>query len=216
MKLYKLTDANGCTRNETQWGENITHTASGAGELCGPGWLHAYEDPLLAVLLNPIYGNVQEPILWGAEGVVEKTDHGLQVGCTKLTTLRQIEIPEVTTEQRVKFGILCAKQVYSGPDWLAWADAWLDGSDRSSESAVATYSAAWAWEWAAYSAAWAWAWAFAAAANAEAEAAREAAREAAWAAREAAWAAAREADIKTPLPLAELAREAMLDTGRAA
>jgi len=41
-KLYKLTDVDGYTRNNTRWGKNVTHTTDGSGELCGPGWLHAY------------------------------------------------------------------------------------------------------------------------------------------------------------------------------
>lgn len=41
MKLYKLTDSHGRTYNDTQWGPGVTHEASGEGELCGPGWLHA-------------------------------------------------------------------------------------------------------------------------------------------------------------------------------
>jgi hypothetical protein len=50
MKLYKLTDENGQTKNHTQWGENISHSASGDSnqDLCSNGWIHAYESSLLA------------------------------------------------------------------------------------------------------------------------------------------------------------------------
>ena len=57
-KLYKLTDQNHQTRNNTKWGAGVTHTASGQGDLCTAGWLHAYTSPLLAVLLNPIHANI--------------------------------------------------------------------------------------------------------------------------------------------------------------
>ena len=67
MKLetvYKITNKNGRSRpghsNETQWGPNVTHTTSGEGELCGPGWLHGYHHPLLAVLLNLAHGAYEE------------------------------------------------------------------------------------------------------------------------------------------------------------
>lgn len=63
MKAYKLTDENHQTRNETQWGENITHYTNGEGELCGPGWLHYYNDPLLAVLLNPVHAGLSVTLL---------------------------------------------------------------------------------------------------------------------------------------------------------
>ena len=169
MKLYKLTDRNGCTYGGCLWGEGIEHTASGEGGLCGPGWLHAYTHPLLAVVFNPIYGHIEDPLLWEAEGDVGATDHGLKVGCTRLRTVQQIPLPEVTPEQRVRFAILCARSVCNNAAWLAWANAWLDGTDRSEESASAIARALWAQSWtaeagvmwtaeaamsAAYSAAW--------------------------------------------------------------
>ena len=57
MQLYKLTDDSGRTYNNTQWSEGSTHTASGDGDMCRQGWIHAYTHPLLAVLLNPIQLN---------------------------------------------------------------------------------------------------------------------------------------------------------------
>ena len=53
MKLYKLTDAQGRTRNNTHWGEGITVTAKGEGTtLCSTGVVHAYTSLLLAELLD--------------------------------------------------------------------------------------------------------------------------------------------------------------------
>ena len=118
-------------------------------------------------------------------------------GCTKLTLLRQIDLPQITTEQRVRFGILCAKAVCDSPEWNAWADRWLDGSDRSVETA---------WE------AWAAAVATADATAAEAEAAARAARAVAQATAWAAWEAARTAEAaaeSTLLDLRAIAREAL-------
>jgi len=183
--LYKLTDKAARTFGETQWGEGVTHTTDGHGNLCGPGWLHAYTDPLLAVLLNPIHGNFADPLLWECEGKIGKRDHGLKVGCTSLTTLRQIPMPAVTTEQRVRFGILCAWEVYAEPAWREWADAWLAGTDRAASAAngaerAAESAAGSAAEWAA-SAAW-WADERAAQWGAERAASRDAARAAEWAA----------------------------------
>ena len=56
MKV-KLTNAFGETRNNTKWGENVTHETSGEGDLCGHGWLHYYEDEYLAVFMDPVHGN---------------------------------------------------------------------------------------------------------------------------------------------------------------
>ena len=142
--LYKLTDKNGQTRNETQWGEGVTHETNGAGELCGPGWLHAYLSPELAVLLNPIHGDFRNPILWEAEGKIGKSDGQLKVGTTKLTTVRKLELIVPTTDQRVTFAIRCALEVFSEPGFVSWAEGWLSGADRSEASAEAAAArAAW-------------------------------------------------------------------------
>ena len=134
-RLYKLTDAAGRTRNNTQWGPGVTHSGTGTGDLCSEGWIHAYTHPLLAVLLNPIHANFAEPRLWEAEGDVALDDRGLKVGCKTLTTLREAPVPAVTLEQRVRFGILCARKVCADPTWLTWAERWLSGEDRSKENA---------------------------------------------------------------------------------
>lgn len=46
-----------------------------------------------------------------AEGI-HKDDHGLKGGCTKLTTLREIELPKFSIKQQIKFAILYAKKSY--------------------------------------------------------------------------------------------------------
>ena len=142
MKLYKLTDQKYQTKNSTQWGENIEHVASGEGELCSSGFLHAYLDPLLAVLLNPIHANIENIVLWEAEGEVAKEDHGLKVGCTKLKTIKVIPLPKITIEQKIKFGILCALEVCKEDKFVTWANKWLSGEDRTRESAYAVFVSA--------------------------------------------------------------------------
>jgi len=202
--LYKLTDQNGQTYGETQWGPGVTHTAPGTGELCTNGWIHAYTDPLLAVFLNPIHANFQSPRLWECEGEVGADDHGLKVGCISLTTLRELPLPEVALDQRVRFAILCAIRGYSEPRWLAWAEGWLSGADRTAAAAAGAWFAARA-------AATAWA-AAAEEAAAEAALAAKAAREAREAAREAAAAAgavAAAASAAVDLDLAAIAQEAV-------
>ena len=141
-KLYKLTDVDGYTRNNTKWGKNVTHTTDGSGELCGPGWLHAYTDPLLAVLLNPIHCGYSSFRLWEAEGEIGKNDKGLKVGTRSLTTIREIPIPKITTKQKIRFAILCAMAVYKDQTWTDWANNWLSGKDRSAATAAVAARAA--------------------------------------------------------------------------
>ena len=192
MKVYKLTDRKYQTYGGCQWGVNITHTTDGTGDLCSPGWIHAYTDPLLAVLLNPIHANIVDPVLWEAEGDVGKTDHGLKVGCTILTTIRKIPLPAMSMEHRVRFGILCAMCVYKNVGFTAWATKWLDGSDRSRSAAEEAARAAEARASAARAPA---AWLAVRASAAAARAAEEAARAAEEAARAAAWSAASDVDL---------------------
>lgn len=138
MIVYKLTDQKMQTRGGYQWEIGVPRETNGSGNLCGPGWLHYYHDPLLAVLLNPTHANINNPILWEAEAEgLHRDDRGLKGGSTKLTLLHRIDLPQITTEQRIRFGILCAKEVYAEPVWNVWADRWLSGEDRSSEAAAA-------------------------------------------------------------------------------
>lgn len=141
--LYKLTDQHMRTFGCCQWKLGEPHEATGGDRpLCTNAWLHAYTDPLLAVLLNPIHADVANPRLFRCEGQVGQADYGLKVGCTKLTLLEEIQLPTVTTEQRVKFGILCACPVTTDHQFHFWAHCcWLNGSDRSVRAAHDVYAA---------------------------------------------------------------------------
>ena len=184
--IYKLTDQDMRTHNGFQWTLNKEETASGKGGLCGPGFLHAYTDPLLAILLNPIHADIKSPRLFKGTGTVSKTDNGLKIGCTEMTLTEEMELPVINIVQRIAFGILCTKEVYKDKDWNTWADNWLSGKDRTEATAEAAARATWA----------------------TAEAAARAAAEAAWeAAARATWAADVYADKK--VDLIALARKAM-------
>src|SRR3990167_6468593 len=126
----KLTDADGYTHGGTLWAEGASYETSGEGGLCGPGWLHCYTDPLLAVLLNPIHANFINPRMCTVRvSGVGRDDHGLKEGWTKMAFESWVNVPSVTTEQRIRFGILCAMEVYTERSWVAWARGWLDGMD---------------------------------------------------------------------------------------
>ena len=133
--VYKLTTKDGRTHQDTQWAEGTEHRAPGDGELCGPGWLHAYTDDMLAILLNPIDANIAEPVLWEADGDIGKTNLGLKVGCTRLKTIRRVVLPEITISQKVAFGILAVLEVFHEELFVTWAHGWLDGSDRTRRAA---------------------------------------------------------------------------------
>ena len=58
------------------------------------------------------------------------------------TTIRQIDLPVFSTNQKIAFGILCAKEVCHNDEFNKWANEWLDGSNRTKESAAAAVYAA--------------------------------------------------------------------------
>ena len=179
----KITDKNGQTFGGCQWGEGVRNTAIGEGnELCSGGVIHYYADPLLAAFVNPIHGDYDPKtmILWEFAPDSEVTGDALKRACKSGMTVRQIPIPEITTEQRVEVGIRAAKLVCNDKRWNTWADKWLSGEDRTEDAAWAARDAAWAAEAAA--------WATWAAATRAAGAAEAAATKAAGAAEAAAWA----------------------------
>ena len=183
--LYKLTNAKMQTHNQTQWVLGEWRKTDGAGDLCGPGWLHAYADPLLAVLLNHAHANFNPGTmrLFKAAGRGKfKNDRGLKCGVTELRIVEEITVPVVTVDQKIAFGILCTTRVYKDKAWRVWARGWLSGRDRSYAAADTAANAA-----------------YAAAANAAYAAAN--------AANAAAYAAAK------PLPLARIAKLAMKKGG---
>ena len=187
--LYKLTNLHSQTRSATQWGENVTHElpVRDIYQLCSKQVLHAYASPELAVLMDPIQASLlPHAILWEAEGDVVVND-GTKVGCTRLTTLKQIPIPTITPEQQVTFAIKCALHAYKEPSWVAWAQAWLANTNRDAAAADAAYAAAVA---AAADAAAVYAYAYAAATYTAADAATYATYTAYTAADAAAYAAA--------------------------
>jgi len=134
--VYKLTDENGRTYNGTQWGPGISHSGTGDGELCGPGFIHYYDDALLAVLLNPIHADFKNPRLWESKPSGKtKQDNGLKSGSRTLKTIREIPLPVVTTEVRIAFAIYCALECSVSDSFRVWAERWLSGEDRSVGSA---------------------------------------------------------------------------------
>ncbi|HAX91411.1 MAG TPA: hypothetical protein DCY07_04285, partial [Rhodospirillaceae bacterium] len=143
VKVYKLTDKNGQTLNNTQWGEGVRHEATGTGtELCSDGFIHAYESPEMAAFMNPSHGNFANPIMWEADGEGEPVRDGqLKCGFKALATVRAVPMVEITTEQRVEIALRCAMVNCKSKPWLAWAEKWLANDDRSGRAAAA---AAWA------------------------------------------------------------------------
>jgi len=138
---YKLLTQGMTSHGGCQWALDEWKETSGEGELCGPGWLHYYEHPLLAVLHNPIHADIQSPRLFEVEveGKI-KRDGQMKSGCTRMRISKEIPLPIATTEQRVRYAIFCAMAVLPDKPWAArwhaWAETWLSGEDRTEEEAA--------------------------------------------------------------------------------
>ena len=117
MIAYKLTNSKYQTHNNTQWGVNITHEVNvkkAKPVLCSTDVIHYYKTPTLALLLNPIHANIDNPIIWECEADQEvAADYG-KSGCFQLTTKRIIKTNITDTQMhriRIRFAILCAESV---------------------------------------------------------------------------------------------------------
>ena len=143
-KIYcKLTNQNMRTHNGFQWelGKKEVIKTKG-GELCSDSFFHCYEHPLLAVLLNSMHANIKNPRLFLIEvGGENKEDNGLKCGFKEMTLIEEIKLPEISINQKIAFGILCALEVYKEESFVKWANNWLNNVDRSKTSANAAAAA---------------------------------------------------------------------------
>ncbi len=194
---YKLVDQDGYTRRgasgETLWlpvGTRVAPTGVGSAP-CGPGVLHGYIEPEVAVLANPIHARIIVPRLlriesgapWQTDGLKRWTTHACNV-------VVELPLPTLTTTELVAW-VICISPHATTREWAA---RWLSGEDRSYAAAACAAEAAKA-------AAWAAAAARAAAdvrvkAEAAADAVAMAAKAAAWAAAKAEAAAAEAAEVE--------------------
>jgi hypothetical protein len=145
MIRYKLTNQECKTFGGCEWkvGEWKEAEGEGSGNLCSNSWLHCYSDPILALLLNPIHAGVKNPRLWEVEVDGDcKTDRGLKEGWRRMRLVKEIPLPELSTEQRIYSAILCAKEVHPEPKWNTWADNWLSGVGRSRAAAACAANSA--------------------------------------------------------------------------
>lgn len=145
QKLYKLTEQDWTTRkgypNETKWGPGVEHSADprykGRG-LCTAGFIHCYSHPLVAVFNNPKDAEIENPVLWEAEGEVIAGTANTKYGVYTLKTIRTLKLPTLSRNQRVAIAIYCSLKIANNsPKYTNWAKNWLTGKDRTAAVAYA-------------------------------------------------------------------------------
>jgi len=106
-------------------------------DLCTESWFHCYNNPFLAVILNPVHAEIVNPRLFKVNVAGRKvSDSGLKFGFSMMRLVEELPLPEITITQKIAFGILCTKHVYKRKEWNEWADSWLSGKDRSLTAAL--------------------------------------------------------------------------------
>jgi hypothetical protein len=142
MQLYKLTDSEGYTKNNTHWSVGTTHSLEVKlnPQLCSRDVLHAYTSPLLAALMYPAHIDFKNTLCFTVDGEIAVTD-GTKVGCFSLTVTGTFVLPELSLTQRIAFGILCTLELLSGKDkkFIQWTEKWLSNEDRSIVAATFAY-----------------------------------------------------------------------------
>ena len=119
--------------------------------LCNDSWLHYYHHPLLAILLNPIHAEIDNPRLFEVKALGKHlNDKGLKGGCTKMTLIKELKLPEITLNQKIAFAILCSLEVYRESTYVSWANNWLGNKNRTYADAANAADAAAARTYGAY------------------------------------------------------------------
>lgn len=140
---YKLVNQDYTTHGGMKWEIGKTNIAWVEGtQMCSPQVLHYYEHPLLAVLLNPRHADIRNPRMLKIECSEKVAGDGLKAACKEQTPIEEMEVPVLTTNQRVAFAIKCALAVYQQDTFVKWAEDWLSGKDRTKSSATAAACAA--------------------------------------------------------------------------
>lgn len=138
MTVYKLTSAAMTTFQGFKWQLGKTYRATGRPRrpLCSAGWLHAYDHPLVALFHNPIHAefNRNMRLFEAKTGRIVKFDGPMKLGARSLTLVRELDVPVITTEMRVRYAIKIAWP-QGDAIWCTWAKNWLTGADRTMPTA---------------------------------------------------------------------------------
>ena len=146
--FYKLTSQKMQTYGGFQWEPDAWYSSIDAifkdsqRSLGSEAWFHCCDNPIVAIMQNPVEGQIIDPRLFRCNVKGSKRgEMGLKFGFTYMRLGEELECPKITLNQLLAFGILCVKEICKEKGWLEWADKWLSGVDRSKESATAAFLA---------------------------------------------------------------------------
>jgi len=133
MRKYISTDTSGRTCSGIVVAAGRSVNRDGSLDLFQKISPDCYDSPETAALLGPAAGAGDHYRLftvdrWGVEGDAAR-------GYTVIRELQKV--PPLNPMQRVTLAVAAIAQLYPQRDYRRWASAWIDGSDRSAESAAA-------------------------------------------------------------------------------
>lgn len=144
--LYKFTKSDLTTYGNTKWILGCSKKTSGIhNELCNCSWLHAYEDPYVAVLLRSLHIDSSYNRLFKAESCGQfKVYYDGKCGVTELKLVEEIPLPKITSLQYVNIAAhacleyykLVNKWVENNPVLDKWIQNWLKGKNRNYKAFV--------------------------------------------------------------------------------
>ena len=138
MIAYKLTDEKMQTRGGCQWALGETTRAKGkVFEPYTDGCLHLYESPEVVAFMAPLHGVENYTRCFRVCTGRQVLNDGTKIGVRSATPLEEVLLPKPTLEQRIYFVIQASLKFPQTPDYVAWADDWKSGRDRSYASACA-------------------------------------------------------------------------------
>lgn len=143
MKVYKLFKEDMTTRMSNHvWsiGPRLDLYYGGV-KGCASGVIHYYESPEMAALISPIHVGSDHNCLFECEVEHPIGSDGVKHWAKDIRLIRKLTLPTYTSEQRVKFAILCALEVTNDNRFISWANEWLSNGDRSYRTADIAYAA---------------------------------------------------------------------------
>ncbi|MEE8388535.1 MAG: hypothetical protein V3R65_08160 [Acidiferrobacterales bacterium] len=88
--------------------------------------------PLVAIMLNPWHAQLDKPKMLEMLFTTAAADTSTP---TISMDVREVDVPETTTDQKIIFALMVISEVYGNEQFDQWAEKWINGSDRGAQSA---------------------------------------------------------------------------------
>jgi len=133
MAKYILADSANRTRNGSRvFPGRSTFSSQASNNIVAQNASDIGASPLVAIMLNPWHAQLENPKMLELHFTSIAIDSSHP---TIRMNVREVEVPEITTDQKIIFALLTISEIYKNDQFNRWASAWISGSDRSAESA---------------------------------------------------------------------------------